>query len=1028
MSKKKQLDVNTRIRLSESLRKTAVWLLKHSANQPEDAIRQRIGSLLDSLNIEYELSYRSPYATGPCDIYLPRRRTIIETKSSGLANEPETRRPSKSDESPKQQLERYIHAEIEYELDSLPEDSNPSRPWIGIVTDGVVWHTWRYPHESQSVGSSVAQAFHPPDPESLVDHISHYLDSELIGKPWIPVNPRDIFAPFQQRLIEIYERMPSGAASRTRTKKELWLEMLRTSSMAPANEIGAHRLFVAHSFLVALARGVINELAMRRETPNPTEVLASGFVAWVLDSQMGVQWANELFEEINRYEWRRRPGDVLRPLYEHFVDASDRKGFGEFYTPDWLAELLVREVCDEPWCDQAIDHALIAMKQQKPIEKVGVLDPTCGSGTFLYHAALKILQSTKMNSLSKSDKSAVLCALVNGIDVHPVAAEIARATLLRALPTEPPQGEASIRIHQGDALMIHDVADETSLFRPRNGEIQVITPKGREILIPRNFVERASFVDDLRRLVWTATRESELPYDIQHYGGAQDKEEIIECHRQLTEIIRKEGDSVWTWFIHNITGPYRLAETKVDRIVANPPWVKLADIQVRSRKRSLEQFAQDKEIGLWAGGKQAPHFDIAQLFIKRCRALYMNEPDQDPAAWLVKKSAIGGGNWELFREWHQSILQQSLDLEKVQPFGNGDARRCCVLFETRKSTLSKCSSNQLIAKLRYRTKPKPNDQLEDVLESLLISAAPTRLPKKPSDYNNSDAGLKFRQGAIITPKVLTVTNKVQQDTKSTCLITTEKSLKRPWSTLNPQTGTVPKSWLRNLLISKAVLPFSSSPSEVHWAIVPTGKDGNLDKHAAEKNSFWNELEQIYQDYRGKGKSTPQTLTTLINYHAALSAQLRLNSARRTMVVYPSSGDIMRSCRLQPTDIIIDSTLYWLVASNAKEAAYLTAILNAPCLNDAFVQARTSGRDFHLNPWRCVPIPRFDSEYPNHTALASLTVRAERAITTWFSRLEDSERSLGQVALSTRIRKLLSEKGIFDEINTHVRKILPKQSR
>ena len=84
---------------------------------------------------------------GECDVYLPRRRTIIETKRVGLADRPEEPQPrEKNPESPKQQLERYLRSESAYEAQSLGLEGESEREWIGIVTDGRVWHVWRYPH------------------------------------------------------------------------------------------------------------------------------------------------------------------------------------------------------------------------------------------------------------------------------------------------------------------------------------------------------------------------------------------------------------------------------------------------------------------------------------------------------------------------------------------------------------------------------------------------------------------------------------------------------------------------------------------------------------------------------------------------------------------------------------------------------------------------------------------------------------------------------------------------------------------
>ena len=74
--------------LTTQQRTAATWLLRHSKGKAEDAIRSKIQSILDSLDMDNEAGYEPPTAHGPSDIYLPRRRTFIETKAVGLANDP----------------------------------------------------------------------------------------------------------------------------------------------------------------------------------------------------------------------------------------------------------------------------------------------------------------------------------------------------------------------------------------------------------------------------------------------------------------------------------------------------------------------------------------------------------------------------------------------------------------------------------------------------------------------------------------------------------------------------------------------------------------------------------------------------------------------------------------------------------------------------------------------------------------------------------------------------------------------------
>jgi len=155
--------------------------------------------------------------------------------------------------------------------------------------------------------------------------------------------------------------------------------------------------------------------------------------------------------------------------------------------------------------------------------------------------------------------------------------------------------------------------------------------------------------------------------------------------------------------------------------------------------------------------------------------------------------------------------------------------------------------------------------------------------------------------------------------------------------------------------------------------------------------------------------------------------LPLSGEEHAMVLYPGSGDIMRASRFSPGDGIIDYTLFRFVADSAEEAAYLVALLNAPCLNDAFVQSRSSGRHFQLHPWRKVPIRRFDPGNSKHQALARLTEKAEAVTKGWLSGSSSEVGRLGQIGLSSRIRELLSAEGIFAEIDSIVREILPDQA-
>lgn len=990
-------------------------LLHGHLDRPEDQVRQNLSHLLGAMGITSHMSHAT--SAGPADLYLERYRTIIETKRVGLADAPEQPQGRENNETPRQQLERYLRAEITDELGQLDSTGRADRAWIGIVTDGKVWHAWRYPHQRGSVGTSIFSDWRPKSEGELLADLARLFEEGPIGKPWIPEHPAAIFEPYREELSAIRGQLTATQERATRTKQRLWLNILRTSSIAPDNEHQQHNLFVSHSFLIALARGVVHTLTPNVGDPDPEEILREGFPAWIIESTPGRAWAQKLLSKVHSYEWRRRSGDVLRSVYETFIDARDRKIFGEYYTPDWLASLLVKDVCDDKWCNQAAAAALVAEQSGDELFGCGVLDPACGSGTFLYHAAKRILacKTLQEEALPPERKASAVARLVCGLDIHPVAVEISRATVLRALPAIPAGRAGALQIHQGDSLLTQTGANDP-LFSHTGKDMRFVTPEGSEIFLPRAFARDRQFGTNLARLVNAAVDGEPIQEDILATVAEEtDKAALGAARDRIEQIVGKEGNSVWSWYIANITAPVRLTERKVDRIVANPPWVRMSEIQVPSRKTAIEGFS--KELGLWDGGRHATSHDIARLFVKRCREVYLADPVHDPAAWIVKKAALYSGHWESFRRWHKNIVAQTLDLEKAQPFGSGDARRCCVLFDVRKSATLGIGASALIASPSEPIRG-PASLTDELVERLNIGPAPNPLPSVKSHY----AGRGFRQGATIAPNRLTRVKSFRRTHGNQVEVTTAHSNKAPWKSIPPLIGNIPAGWLRTIHTSTSMVPFGVDP-DPGFAIIPTDARGHLHSNPEGTNSLWKQGEALWMEHRSQGKSNPETLLNRIDYGGTLSSQLAHGDRRCRTVLYPVSGDNMRAARVARKSTIIAHTLnYWSATSN-DEAAYLVALLNAPALAFAFRESRVSGRAFGLKFWWHVPIPRYDSTNPHHVALTKLTGAAERTVARWMTTSAAS--GVGNIAKSARIRELLRDDGVFEEIDEIARKVLPQ---
>ncbi len=991
------------------------------AAPPEANIRNRICNLLKAVGYdEFNLEYR--IGIGSADIFLPRQRTIIETKTTGGADRPNDGSADRS--SPFAQLDGYIQDEIANVQDSRFRDESDRR-WVGILTDGRTWHSWSYEHREAPAAQPETGHFQPESGSELAGWLGGVLAGDPVGKPWIPRNPVEIFHGRERVLRGIYDGLDGRIRQETDTKVSLWRDMLRSSGMEPVSEAARHRLFSAHSFLIVLARGVVWTIEHPQQMPDPDVVLGDGIVSWVVQSQAGKQWARDLFARIGAYDWRRRRGDVLRPLYEAFVDKDDRRDFGEVYTPDWLAELLAREILDDAWCSRAISAALGEIHNNRPLRAIGVLDPCCGSGTFLYHATQQLLRHPDLHGQPASRQADIVSRLVSGMDIHPVACEFARATLLRALPAKPPGGESVLRIWNGDSLLLHQTEDD-SIFAPTNGEVVFRSPRGALIELPEAFVTRHDFAEMIRLMTDAADEGRPLPGHIESSVEChEDRLQLQASHQVLTEVIANEGNSVWAWFMQQTVGPYLLARHKIDRILSNPPWVKMSTIQHVPRKRRLEGIA--REIGLWQGGKQAPHTDIAQLFIKRCRDRYLQESGNDPAAWVVKHSAIKGGNWEKFRMGRPEDLAngQILDLAPVQVFGGGDAQKSCVLIDGRRTGLGQDLS-VLVARCPGG-RPAATASLEEAGPMITWEPAPRSLIEGPSGYIDT-----FRQGATIVPHVLLVADRIQGADDTPRRVTTRRSKQPSWKDVEPQTVTVPARWLVPMLRSDHLLPFALTREAPDSAIVPLDDQGQVltDHDAARQQASWRQLDDIYQEMRGRGGRTPHDLLRNIDNLGKAMRQLPLMPVEegrlRTRVIYPKSADSMRSCRMFERAALVNDTIYHATFRTEEEAAYLCALLNAPALGPAFVQSRRSGRDFHLHPWQRVPIPKFEPASDLHCELAALCVEAETATAEFLNNEHDALPG-SQAARSRRIRDRLGRLGLFGRLDTAAGRLLPDQA-
>ena len=148
-------------------------------------------------------------------------------------------------------------------------------------------------------------------------------------------------------------------------------------------------------------------------------------------------------------------------LYESIIRPEIRKQLGEYYTPDWLAHVIVEKTIDSPLENR-------------------VLDPACGSGTFLFHAIRLFLSESDRAGISQSEALTRVTKSIIGFDIHPVAVTLARVTYLLAIGRKRLTGdrkELTIPVYLGDSMQWQQKSID--LFSANNLVIE--TNDGREL-------------------------------------------------------------------------------------------------------------------------------------------------------------------------------------------------------------------------------------------------------------------------------------------------------------------------------------------------------------------------------------------------------------------------------------------------------------------------------------------------------------------------------------------------------------------
>ena len=415
-------------------------------------------------------------------------------------------------------------------------------------------------------------------------------------------------------------------------KRRLWQDLLQVALGKDAAAAGDESdwLFIRHTYITSLIAVIVQQQLLgdvahyASERPDP---LLKGYILAEQSDLHGIvdadlfAWPTEVGENrylceiarvVEQFDWTQNAKEVAPTLYQNVITQEERKRLGEYYTPRWLAEEITRAVVDDP------------LNQR-------VMDPSCGSGTFIETAVEHILNHSE--GLSQTETLKKLQENIVGIDIHPVAVQLSKATwvmaaadTIRGARAESNEaGSVSAPIYLGDSMQLRYDTGTLSASLSIELETRETLPGHTEPIIfsiPKELARRQTDIDQLISELATAIDEGR---NTDHVADAFEMSDASRRSVQaiataMRELHAADRNHVWAYYIRNMIRPAVVAEQKVDRIIGNPPWLtygQSADI-IRTELKEMSE----NRYRIWAGGKLAPHQDIATLFYTRCAELY----------------------------------------------------------------------------------------------------------------------------------------------------------------------------------------------------------------------------------------------------------------------------------------------------------------------------------------------------------------------------------------------------------------------
>ncbi|MEY8354935.1 N-6 DNA methylase [Lachnospiraceae bacterium 54-53] len=679
--------------------------------------------------------------------------------------------------------------------------------------------------------------------------------------------------------------------------------------------------------------------------------------------------------------------DIFGRLVAQLAKREQRVLLGQEYTPQWLAERIVRNT----------------INKLEDSDDPRFLDMCCGSGVFIIETLKYTIERNGIDIDNCTvDDIELLQQSIVGFDIDPLAVMLAKINWVLTMKDFiiSAKTDLVVPIFHADSLFITTPITHGITKNYANDFIELNIDK-QTILLPGFLLtpHNGNLFDCLIRKCYTlamrrATNNVDTLQEIlihelvtkvlKETGYIIDEKMCDEintfCFKlvDLLEYMQRNGkNGIWAFVLSNTYRP-ALVKGQFNGIVSNPPWMTMSKIEDNPYSIELSRRAESYKIK--PKGSSHLHIEMATVFLLHGIEQYLS---QDAViGCILPDSVLNGYHHEPFRRqaFESAFPSVFLDIDEiweidVTTFKN----RAITIFgrnirNNRESVRGTKISKSVMKKCTFRK----------IYQGKRSAWTANSKAKSIDEVYNQ---IPFLQGADIMPRTLVFHNCVKQpngkwtlspinrkNDKFAYLVSDAKKYKEfELNAVNFDDKYIYDCYLSNHLTpffltdsAKALIPFKKD-EEQNWTALSEADLVLLDESTR----------VVFESILKESKLTLVEYCEKLNYRNKINPQIFPREG--FLVLVGASGSYVCAAyvdleKVNREKLIIDQTFYWHIAKSENEAIYITGLLNSEALGSSIAEFQPEGiqgkRHIHKLPY--IITPPFDSSNDLHLAVVENT--------------------------------------------------------